>query len=146
MSEKKPGNYKVGYKKPPKEHQFQKGQPSANPRGRKKKSRNFAILLHKALQEPVTITKNGAKKKMTAQEAIVLAMIVNAMKGNDKAIERIFKLFPEQTPAELAKQKGAQIDKALDSLDLEELERLDEFLRAVTASHKDVPRSNSPKR
>lgn len=139
MSEKKPGNYKVGYKKPPKEHQFQKGQPSANPRGRKKKSRNFAILLHKALQKPVTITKNGAKMKMTAQEAIVLSMIANAMKGNDRAIERIFKLFPEQTPAELAKKKSAQLNKELDSLDVEQLDRLLEFLNAVMASHEEAP-------
>lgn len=146
MSEKKPGNYKVGYKKPPKEHQFQKGQPSANPRGRKKKSRNFAILLNKALQEPVTITKNGAKKKMTAQEAIVLAMIVNAMKGNDRAIERIFKLFPEQTPAELAKQNQATIDRALDAMDDEELRILLDGLNSVIAAEKESQRQNNPKR
>lgn len=134
MSDKEKRPYKVGYKKPPKEYQFRKGEPSANPRGRKKKSRNFANLLSKALQEPVTISKNGVKKKMTAQEAIALTMIANAIKGNDKAIERIFKLFPEQTPAERMRQVNATIDRELDKLDDEELNKLIELLSSVKAS------------
>jgi glutathionylspermidine synthase len=129
MSHKKKINYEVGYKKPPKEHQFRKGEPSPNPRGRRKKSRNFAIMLNKFLQEPVTITKNGMKKKMTAQEAIALTMIANAIKGSDKAIERIFKLFPEQTPAETMRQVNATIDRELDALDDE---ALDTLLKAIS--------------
>jgi hypothetical protein len=125
-------DYEVGYKKPPKHSQFKKGQPSANPRGRKKKSRNFAILLRNALQEKVTIVKNGTKTKITAQEAIAMAMISNAVKGNDKAIERIFKLFPEQTPQERAKHVNATIEKELDALDEEELINLQKFINEAS--------------
>lgn len=136
MSDKEKRPYKVGYKKPPKEHQFRKGEPSPNPRGRKKKSRNFANLLSKALQEPVTISKNGVKKKMTAQEAIALTMIANAMKGNDRAIERIFKLFPEQTPHQSMQQMEAEMDRQLDALDDESLNKLIEILDSMNLSKK----------
>lgn len=130
MTHEKPP-YKVGYKKPPKHGQFKKGQPSANPRGRKKKSRNFSTLLDKALQETVTIVKNGLKKKMTAQEAIALTMIANAIKGNDRAIERIFKLFPEQSPKEAARQANARINRELDALSDEELDKLSEIIKSA---------------
>lgn len=123
--------YKVGYKKPPKHSQFKKGQPSANPRGRKKKSRNFAVLLSKALQETVTVVKNGLKKKMTAQEAITLTLVASAIKGNDRAIERIFKLFPEQHPKEAARQLNAAMDLELDALDSDMLNKLHELIKLV---------------
>jgi len=120
MSEgKKP--YEVGYKKPPKHSQFKKGEPSANPRGRKKKSRNFAILLDQFLQKTVTIIKNGIKKKVTAQEAIALAIVANAAKGNDKAIERIFKLFPNQRPADWLNKREADLERLLNTYNDEQL-------------------------
>ena len=134
MSDKEQRPYKVGYKRPPKEHQFRKGEPSANPRGRSKKSRNFANLLNKALQESVTILRNGIKKKMTAQEAIVLTMIANAIKGNDRAIERIFKLFPEQTPKQTMQQVSATLDREIDALDDETLNKLIELINSVKLS------------
>jgi hypothetical protein len=65
-------------------------------------------------------------------------MIANAMRGNDRAIERIFKLFPEQTPAELAKQNKATLDNALDSLDQEGLEAFLEIINSVMAAQKDA--------
>lgn len=116
--------YEVGYKKPPKHGQFKKGQPSANPRGRKKKSRSFSLLLNKFLQETVTIVKNGAKKKVTAQEAIALAMIANAAKGNDKAIDRIFKIFPEQRPEEWRKKAEKDLEDLFEKYTLEELKNI----------------------
>ena len=134
MNDKEKRPYKVGYKKPPKEHQFRKGEPSPNPRGRRKKSRNFAILLNKGLQEPITITKNGVKKKMTAQEAITLTMIANAIKGNDRAIDRIFKLFPEQRPEERTKQFNTTIERELDALDDEALDKLLELFKSVKST------------
>ena len=50
-------DYAVGYKRPPRKHQFKTGQPSANPKGRPRGSGKQTVNLHKILMEPVSITK-----------------------------------------------------------------------------------------
>lgn len=128
MAKKRNSHYEVGYGKPPEEHKFQRGKPSKNPKGRKKGSKNFAILVQKGLQEKVVIIKNGTKKKMTAQEVIVQSLITNAMKGSDKAIERVFKLFPEQSMEAHAKHVERLMEAELMTYSDEELT---DFIRAV---------------
>lgn len=88
--EKNKNHYKVGFAKPPKDHQYKKGQ-SGNPKGRPKKSRNIAVLFRKGMDEKVVVTENGKQKKITVREAIVQRALIEAMKGKDKAIERIMK-------------------------------------------------------
>ena len=62
MSDKKmPDNYEVGYGKPPKDTQFQKG-VSGNPRGRPKKSRDFDHELIRESESFMTINENGRPK------------------------------------------------------------------------------------
>ena len=136
--------YNVGYGKPPKEHQFKKGK-SGNPRGRKKKSRNFAVLLSNNLKETITVTKNGKPQKMTAQEAIILALVVNAIKGKDKAVERIFKLLPEQTPAEKQKQQAEFLDSKLATMTEKELDAfINTLVQLGSEPAKDLPSSETP--
>lgn len=90
-------NYEVGYKKPPKETQFKKGQ-SGNPSGRKKKpipkSLHEAIVLE--LADIVTIKENGKAVKMPKYELLAKAIINDAIKsekGNSRkiVIEQMFK-------------------------------------------------------
>lgn len=90
-------NYEVGYKKPPKETQFKKGQ-SGNPSGRKKKpipkSLHEAIILE--LAETVTIRENGKTIKMPKYELLAKAIINDAIKsekGNSRkiVIEQMYK-------------------------------------------------------
>ena len=59
------GDYEVGYGKPPRNAGFKKGQ-SGNPRGRPPGSENLTTLLNEALNEPVTITENGQRRKKPA--------------------------------------------------------------------------------
>ena len=59
--------YKVGYKKPPLHTRFRKGQ-SGNPRGRPRGSKNFSTLLSDALNEPVVVTEDGRRRKITKRE------------------------------------------------------------------------------
>jgi hypothetical protein len=59
--------YKVGYKKPPLHSRFQKGQ-SGNPRGRPRGSKNFSTLLTEALNEPVIVTEDGRRRKISKRE------------------------------------------------------------------------------
>ena len=60
-------DYKVGYKKPPLHTRFRKGQ-SGNPRGRPRGSKNFSTLLADALNEPVVVTEDGRRRKITKRE------------------------------------------------------------------------------
>ena len=67
MSDEDKPDYKVGYKKPPLDSRFQKGQ-SGNPRGRPRGSKNFSTLLADALNEPVVVTEDGRRRKISKRE------------------------------------------------------------------------------
>ena len=60
-------DYKVGYKKPPLHTRFRKGQ-SGNPRGRPRGSKNFSTLLADALNEPVVVTEDGRRRRISKRE------------------------------------------------------------------------------
>ena len=64
-------DYKVGYKKPPLHTRFRTGQsgnPHGRPRGRPRGSKNFSTLLADALNEPVVITEDGRRRKISKRE------------------------------------------------------------------------------
>lgn len=85
MTDPKNIDYDVGYAKPPKETRFRKGE-SGNPRGRPKGRQNSATVLHKVLNETVTITENGKPKTITKLEAPVMQLVNKAMSGNSAAM------------------------------------------------------------
>jgi len=67
-------DYEVGYGKPPRHTRFAKGQ-SGNPRGRPCGAKNFTTLLEEALDEPVTVTENGGRRKVSKRQAIVTQLV-----------------------------------------------------------------------
>lgn len=79
----------VGYKKPPADKQFKKGQ-SGNPKGRPKGSRNLSNILAKELNTRIPVTENGKQKQITKQEAIVKGTVNNALRGDHKATSVIW--------------------------------------------------------
>lgn len=89
---------KVGYKRPPRRHQFQKGQPSANPRGRPRKAKAFQALIKAQLGKKVTVTVGGRKRKLTLNEVILQQLMKRAAAGELDAIKIIIKLNQEITP------------------------------------------------
>jgi hypothetical protein len=78
------GHYDVGYCKPPAAHRFKLGN-KANPKGRKKGSRNRKILIHEVLFEPVTVREGGEIRQMPALEAVLKKMLSKALAGDNKA-------------------------------------------------------------
>lgn len=93
-------SYRGGYKNPPKEHQFKEGQ-SGNPKGRPKGSKNLSGLYMDLLKEKIHITEGGKSKTMTTQEAIARRIRADALKGKDKAIDRILEHAPQNVDEEM---------------------------------------------
>ena len=85
-------DYEIGYGKPPKSGQFQKGQ-SGNPRGRpRKKQKKPKLKLHPAASptreiirtealKTLTINEGGKSTEVASTEAVLKAMKVTAIKG-----------------------------------------------------------------
>ena len=87
---------KIGYKSPPKEHQFKRGQ-SGNPNGRPRKIKqpkrddSQAAMLERAANE--TIIVRG--EEMTMQELSIHALQRKATTGDPRAIALLAKLRAE---------------------------------------------------
>jgi hypothetical protein len=90
MSEVK-RDYEIGYGKPPRGRPFQKGQ-SGNPRGPRRK--DLSSLLVAALNEPVYVTIDGKRRKITKREAIVTQMVNESAKANLRAT-KLFDMMKE---------------------------------------------------
>src|SRR5262245_34469426 len=73
-SRTEPGEYKVGYGKPPKDTQFPKGQ-SGNPKGRPKGSKNLVTLIHEMLDQLIPVREDGRSRKVPARAAIAKRMV-----------------------------------------------------------------------
>ncbi len=98
-----PEPYRVGYKRPPPEHRFRKGQsgnPAGRPKGAKSKPKidnGFGMraaeqYLREEAYRPVTIREGEQFIELPAIQAVFRAMGVSAMKGNR---------FAQKTMAEL---------------------------------------------
>ena len=91
MSETK-REYAANYRKPPLHTRFKKGQ-SGNPRGRPKK--DLAGLLVAALNEPVYVTTNGKRRKITKREAIVTQMVNESAGANLRATKMLIDMMKD---------------------------------------------------
>jgi uncharacterized protein DUF5681 len=87
--EKTTPNYPVGYRRPPVEHRFKRGQ-SGNPSGRPKGVRNFTSDLREELAELVSIKDGDGSAQVTRQRAIVKAVVNAALEGDQRAATIVF--------------------------------------------------------
>jgi hypothetical protein len=92
MPAKKQRDYEVGYGKPPHRTRFQKGQ-SGNPRGRPCGSKNLKTLLSEALNEPVVITENGRRRKITKRQAIIRQVVNCSATPDWRGVKIVFDLL-----------------------------------------------------
>jgi hypothetical protein len=118
------GDYPVGYGKPPKAHQFQAGQPSANPKGRPPaKRRNndaraigFSNELHAMTIEeamrPVQVRDGNKVVKIPAWQAALRAAHLKASTGNPAAFRAVTKAV-QDAQAALRAEKEEEIAAVL---------------------------------
>ena len=92
MPRDKKRDYEVGYGKPPRETRFQKGQ-SGNPRGRPCGAKNLKTRVREALKEPVLVTENGRRRKVTKGEAIITQLVNRAANADLRAIKILLDLL-----------------------------------------------------
>lgn len=93
-------DYEVGYRKPPKERRFKKGQ-SGNPKGRKKARRDhdtelsIGEHLHNLMEERIAITQGGAERMIPMREAIARRLMQRAVSGDLKAFQMMLPLLEQ---------------------------------------------------
>ena len=86
-----PGDYEVGYKKPPRHTRFRKGR-SGNPNGRPKQARNLLTDLHEELQQRITVREGGTERRISRQRAVVMRLLDKALKGELGAMAKLLDL------------------------------------------------------
>jgi hypothetical protein len=75
----------VGYKKPPKAHQFRPGE-SGNPSGRPKGVRNFKSDLRDELAEMTSFCEGGHEVSISKQRAVIKRLVAAAIEGDARSI------------------------------------------------------------
>jgi len=95
---KRPGDdYEVGFGKPPKRTQYPKG-VSGNPNGRPRKKPDPYTELTRVLRAPVTVTIEGEKQRVTVQQALLLRLRDEALRGQiwaGKLYQKVIDAFPD---------------------------------------------------
>jgi hypothetical protein len=104
-------DYDVGYGKPPKTTRFQKGQ-SGNPKGRPKGSKNLSTLLEEELEQPVLITENGRRKKITKRRASMKQLVNRAASGEHRALQILINYLHDHEKQAASSAPDLLIDEA----------------------------------
>jgi hypothetical protein len=85
-----PGDYEVGYGKPPVDTRF--GGPRSNRPSRGRVSRNLKSDLLDELGERIEVKANGRQVKLSQQRALLKALAVRGIKGDVRAIAKLLDL------------------------------------------------------
>jgi hypothetical protein len=117
-----PGNYEVGYRKPPRHTRFKPGQ-SGNPRGRPKAEKSLGAALNDALKAKVKMRRNGKERVVSGIQAFALRVVTDAIQGKASAqkmlvalIARFVPIAADPAPAENAANARAELFDKLDRM------------------------------
>jgi hypothetical protein len=130
------GEYDVGYCRPPAAHRFKHGN-KANPKGRKKGSRDRKIVIHEVLFEAVTVREGGEIRQMPALEAVLKKLLSKALAGDNKAALTIIGI---------AQKEGiltTEQEQVVESLSESDLAIMEDVKRRLEAAALELPLPSS---
>lgn len=87
-----PGNYEVGYARPPKEHRFKPGQ-SGNPRGRPKGSQNEETSFREVVSMTIPMKVGDKIRRVPLMKAVWSKVAQEALKGDPRAINLLINRY-----------------------------------------------------
>lgn len=109
-------DYAVGYKRPPQHTRFKKGQ-SGNPGGRRKQSSAAQENDREAvLSQPLTITFQGKRVRVTARRALYHTLLTLALKGDLRAMALLMKYEHQKEHNEGAEPERAEVSDSEEAL------------------------------
>ncbi len=121
-----PGDYEVGYKKPPPRSRFRKGR-SGNPKGRPKATKNFKTDLMEELRERILLREGTTRKRVSKQRALIKSLTAKAIKGDTRAasaiLGMIYRLLEGETSAQDDTPLTGEERAVLESLEARFLDR-----------------------
>ncbi|WP_267389244.1 DUF5681 domain-containing protein [Sphingomonas sp. GC_Shp_3] len=82
---------RVGYRRPPRQHQFKPGR-SGNPRGRPQGAKGLKSELLAVINEQLTITVNGKPRRMRTLRVVLKSLAAQAAKGKIAAADKLLTL------------------------------------------------------
>ncbi|WP_264940531.1 DUF5681 domain-containing protein [Sphingomonas caeni] len=102
-------DYEIGYARPPVAHQFQKGSPSPNPRGRPRGSRNQKSWVRQIAAEVREYVEAGQRRRASTLELVLLAVRNAAARGDPRALNLYDYLTGEDASEQSSIPKGVFI-------------------------------------
>tara|TARA_R100001244_G_scaffold86820_10_gene66502 strand:- start:40279 stop:40707 length:429 start_codon:yes stop_codon:yes gene_type:complete len=103
-------SYEVGYGKPPKEHQFQKGNKLG--KGQKKGAKALKTIVKEVSGQKLQVKLRGKTKKLTMLELAIQQLFSKASKGDLNATAKMIALTEMYLPQDEAGERDAETQKA----------------------------------
>jgi hypothetical protein len=122
-------DYEVGYGKPPLQSRFKPGQ-SGNPKGRPKTAKALNTIVRETLTQKVAVRTGTGTRKISRIDAVIQKTVEQAMKGNQRALAELIKLYGNAVPEPRQESAVSEPDADLTATDLAILDELAEILGA----------------
>jgi hypothetical protein len=131
-SGKTPSGEPPGFGQPPRRGRFKKG-VSGNPSGRPKGSCNLKTDLSKMLKKRVSVREDGEVRKISQQEALLLGLFKQALKGDAKARGSILAMCMKYDPP----RSETETDQREEKISESDQSILDDYVQRRLEERKD---------
>ena len=101
MTDDESDDYRVGYKRPPREHQFQKGGTKPAGSGRRKGVKPLHILIDQIFQEERPAKIRGKVESRTTIELMLRTATEQALQGGVREKETFFRMVDKLSPGSI---------------------------------------------